>query len=321
MRRVLLLLLLISSMKMVDGQADYPTINCDSIRKIYRTQIDSLKKNADNTVLVQQMEQVLKQLEELYCKVQKNLMPDVDQSANIMQQNNAGDMSDAYMARMMQKGKRINASFAGTYIIRMRVTGGETNNADLSYYLDPHQQKILLDESSFSADPSVKNTLIPDNGNEGRFDGWLIDATGQNQVFTSTKEMGKIAMEMKLGTNRKDPGSKAIISVKPGNGLKKIAGYDCTPYAITITEGKEKLSFTCWISKNGLPFMHPSYTMFSMFSANQLLKKETGKRAVLSIEGRTEEGAYNYTVVSIKPQNKKVSFNGYQTYKMPTGLF
>ncbi len=319
MRRLLLLLVLIGSINLAKGQSNHPSINCDSLKKMYRTQIDSLKKDVANTALVEQLEMVLKQMEDLYCNAQKNAGTSMSYSGN---NPDTGDEADeAFMNSMLKKGKLINTSFKGTYTISMRVSGAGAENAAFAYYLDPQQQKILLDKSSFSADPSVKNSLMPGADTEGSFDGWLIDAKGQNLVFTTTKEMGKIAMEINPGASKKTQEKQPVVLVKPGAGSKTIAGYECTPYSVTITEGREKMQFTCWISKQDLPFVHPSYTMFSMFSASQFLKNAGGKRGVLAVEGRTTEGAYNFTVTAIERINKQRSFSGYQTIQMPTGLF
>ncbi len=318
MKRIGILTMIMFSMLQVRAQYGF-TMNCDSLKRVLSQQIDSLKKQSADKMLIEQMENVRKQLVELYCNEQPVVIQGSAKpagTAKAAQQKNAAPMNQPAMPS--QSGAMGAVNFSANYAITIDIQGedseGQMQRGVIQYFLDVPGKRIFLDRNSFRNSAGLQAAFVPEEG--GTFDGWLIDNNGKHSFYSTAQEYGKIVSQMQMNVG--GPNEKPAIKVKALPGTKIIAGYACKSYQITGNDKGEPVNLTCWVTNQDLPFLHPGFTMFSMMSAGQLMIPGSAKRGVMSIEGRSSEGAYNFTVKAIEASQKQVNLSGYKLFTMPS---
>ena len=234
-------------------------------------------------------------------------------SSSFAQNNNSA------LYKSLFKGT-ISKKFTGAHKITVRVKSAESTGnkwETIKYFIDATGNNMLLNKSSFSK----QSTLMQSSQLEeaGSFDGWLFDHSGTSLLFSTSNEMGKIAIKQSMKSflpvkNR--AASKPMIKLL--NQQKTIAGYECIAYQVSINTKSEKASLLCWVTKDTVAVKHANMPFFSIFSAGSIGIPGNPKRLVLAFEGISEGTPVQLIVESITPHVEKMGWNNYKIMNMPS---
>ncbi len=213
----------------------------------------------------------------------------------------------------------VSKQFTGAHQITVKVKSAESTGnkwETIKYFIDATGNNMLLNKSSFSK----QSTLMQSSQLEeaGSFDGWLFDHSGTSLLFSTSDEMGKIAIKQSMKSflpvkNR--AASKPVIKLV--NKQKTIAGYECIAYQVSINTKSEKASLLCWVTKDTVAVKHANMPFFSIFSAGSIGIPGNPKRLVLAFEGISEGTPVQLIVESITPHVEKMGWNNYKIMNMP----
>jgi len=233
-------------------------------------------------------------------------------SSSFAQNNNSA------LYKSLFKGT-ISKKFTGAHKITVRVKSAESTGnkwETIQYYIDVTGNTMMLNQSSFAK----QSTLLQASQLEeaGSFDGWLIEKNGTSLLFSTSKEMGKIALvqSMKSFLPINHVASTKPI-VKKLNQYKTIAGFACIAYQVSINTKTEKATLLCWVTKDPVAVKHANLPFFSIFSAGSIGITGHPGQLVLAIEGTADGTPVQLTVESIVPYKEKLVWNHYKTMNVP----
>jgi hypothetical protein len=307
MRILLILLISIGFCQKTFAQ----TMNCDSLKREFDVQIAQAKKEGLDKAIIQQLEDTKKQILQLFCSQNNgtnNPITKPEKAAKNEQNQLVGNNGGKIMTTQFQSAFKITI-----YVLAQE--NSSTTKEQISYYINKSGTAILLDKSSLAKNSEFMGSL-QEEGSE--FDGWLMESNGNNTMFATSAEEGKIAMKIP-GTTMVDwiPNKTKRPTVKALGTSKTIAGYACKAYEISVMENGTKQSFTCWASTKPLPIAHAQFPFFTMLLAENLGLPLPAKTGILQIEGKAEGSQYLLEVQAITPFVKTWPFTQYKLLSVP----